>query len=81
MQILFDFELRSPGIDPNALLNVSEKAKANIMCNLSVVERNECNGFFDEKIGFFIALMKQVNQKPKFLERVEQIIHFTDVRF
>lgn len=79
LQILFDFEIRSPGVDPNALIEKWETLKHRIVLDLTLEEKNECANYFDTEIGFFIALLKQLSTKPKFEEKVDSFIIFTDV--
>lgn len=78
-QILFDFEIRSPDINSNALLEVWPTLKSDVIRELSLCDRDECANYFDKEIGFFIALLKLLSVKNRFEEKVDAFIIFTDV--
>lgn len=61
------------------MLNTWPETKLDILCLLDPKERNECCSFFDTEIGYFLALMKVVSQKPKFKDRIDNLIIFSDV--
>lgn len=76
---MFDFEIRSPELNSNALIDTWPRIKGDIFCLLSIAEREQCSSFYDSEIGHFIALMKLLSQKTKFEERVVQLLIFSNV--
>lgn len=76
---MFDFEIRSRDVNSNALIEKWPSLKSLIVLELTLSEKNECQNFFDNEIGFFIALLKLLSTKPKFEERVDSFIFFTEV--
>lgn len=76
---MFDFEIRSPELNSNALIDTWPRLKEDIFCLLSIAEREQCSSFYDSEIGHFIALMKLLSQKTKFEERVVQLLIFSNV--
>lgn len=77
--ILFDYMIRSPALNSNALIDKWDNLKLSLSLELEVAEREECSKYFDKEAGFFITLLKLLSTKPKFEEKVNAFIIFTDV--
>lgn len=56
-----------------------QTVKFDILNCVKACERDDCLKQFDEHIGYFIALLKLVVQRPKFEEAINIIMTFTDV--
>lgn len=77
--MLFDFEIRNANVNGNALLVKWPTIKFNILSSVKVCERDDCLKKFDENIGYFLALLKMVVQRPKFEEAINILMTFNDV--
>lgn len=76
-QISYDFEIRNNSIDSNALFTKWPKLKNNILTAVKPTERDQCLKWFNDDIGYFLALLKIVSPNSAKLEEVigKFIIH------
>lgn len=80
-QILFDFEIRNKSLDAGALFTAWPKIKTEIIISVNVAERDMCLKYYNEDIGYFLALLKLLIPKnAAFDEIVSKFIVFSDVR-
>lgn len=61
------------------MIEIWPAIKYDVISELDINERNQCNNYFGEEIGYVIALLKLLSYKPNFDEKVRSLIIFTDV--
>lgn len=80
-QILYDYMIRNESLDPNALCSKWPEVKKVVLVCVHAAAREECLGYFNEEIGYFIALIKLLSSnRAKLPEIISKFIIFSNVR-
>lgn len=80
-QILYDYQIRHKSLDPDALCYKWPDMKKNVLICLSAGERDRCLKWFNDDIGYFLALLKLLTPSTAHFEDiVGKFVIFSDVR-
>lgn len=73
--------IRNESLDPNALCSKWPDVKKEVLVCIHAAARDECFGYFNEEIGYFIALIKLLaSNRAKLPEIISKFIIFSNVR-
>lgn len=79
---MYDYAIRNESYDPKAFVEKWPKIKTDILTAVKPIERDDLLKYFNDDIGYFLALLKLLLPRGSNLESaVSKFIVYSDVSF